>query len=82
MRRELEALVLTARWMHAKDPLWFVPAARTLDRERISILLDFSKWLVRQVPGFNGGMSAAWEPAEYANGVDESQINWNVSLTW
>lgn len=82
MRRELKLFALTARWMQSKDPLWFVPMAKPIGNERMSILLDFSEWLKRTLPKLDANMSASWEHAEGAGGSDENHIKWNVSVFW
>ncbi len=82
LRRELGLVALTARWLHANDPLWFVPLASPVERERLSLLIDFSHWLARKLPELDARMSASWEHIEDARGVDDNQVNWNVQLTW
>jgi hypothetical protein len=82
LRRQLQTFALTARWMQAKDPLWFVPEASPIGRERLSLLLDFSSWLTRLMPGVDAGMSTSWEHSEDAAGQDDNQFRWDFSLSW
>ncbi|TVQ36721.1 MAG: hypothetical protein EA370_07855 [Wenzhouxiangella sp.] len=82
LSRDLGWVGLTARWLHANDPLWFVPLASPVERERLSLLLDFSKWLAQVLPDLDGKMSASLEHIEDARGVDDNQVKWNVQLTW
>lgn len=80
--RNLGRVALKARWLRANDPLWFVPLASPVERERLSLLLDFSRWLAARLPDMDANMSASWEQVEDAQGVDDNQINWNVKLSW
>ncbi len=82
LRRQLQTIALTARWMQAKDPLWFVPEASPIGRERLSLLLDFSSWLTGLMPGVDAGMSTSWEHSEDAAGQDDNQFRWDFSLSW
>ncbi len=82
LERDLGLVALKARWLYANDPLWFVPLASPVERERLSLLLDFSKWLANKLPGMEARMSASWEQVEDARGVDDHQVQWNVELTW
>ncbi|MCC5864810.1 MAG: hypothetical protein JJU31_06830 [Wenzhouxiangella sp.] len=82
LSRQLGLVALTARWLHANDPLWFVPLATPVERERVSLLLDFSQWLVEKLPQVEASMSASWEHVEDARGVDDKQVRWNVELSW
>lgn len=82
LRRQLRQIALTARWMQSRDPLWFVPEATPVGRERLSLLLDFSSWLSEMMPGLNAGMSASWEHSEDAAGKDDNQLRWDFSLSW
>ena len=80
--RKLELIEITARWMQADDPLWFVPVAEPIGRERLSLLLDFGDWIRRALPRFDADMSASWERAEQAGGGEDNQVNWNLSVFW
>ena len=82
LKRQLRQIALTARWMQSKDPLWFVPEATPIGRERLSLLLDFSSWLTELMPGLDAGMSASWEHSEDAAGQDDNQLRWDFSLSW
>jgi hypothetical protein len=82
LRRELGWVALSARWLHASDPLWFLPLASPVERERLSLLLDFSQWLVGKLPYIEADMSASWDHVEDARGVDDNQFKWNLMLTW
>lgn len=82
LRRELGLVALSARWLHANDPLWFLPLASPVERERLSLLLDFSQWLVEKLPQIDANMSASWDHVEDARGVDDNQFKWNLLLTW
>jgi len=79
---KLGLLDVTARFMRAGDPLWFMPASTPADSRRFSLLLDFGAWLKDEFPGLEADMSASFDRTEQSNGVDDSQVNWNVSLTW
>ncbi len=78
----LGLLDVTARFMRAGDPLWFMPVSTPADSRRFSLLLDFGAWLKEEFPGLEADMSASFDRTEQSNGVDDSQVNWNVSLTW
>lgn len=82
LRRELGLFALSARWLYANDPLWFVPLASPVEQERLSVLIDFSQWLVERLPHIKANMSAAWDYVEDARGVDDNQFNWNLLLSW
>ena len=82
LKRQLRQIALTARWMQSNDPLWFVPEATPIGRERLSLLLDFSSWLTDLMPGLDAGMSASWEHSEDAAGKDDNQLRWDFSLSW
>lgn len=82
LRREFGLVALTARWLHANDPLWFVPLSSPVERERISLLVDFGQWLLRHWPERDAGMSASWDQVEDARGVDDHQFKWNLYLSW
>jgi hypothetical protein len=73
---------ITARYMRAGDPLWFMPLSTPSDSSRFSLLLDFGTWLKEGFPGLEADMSASFDRTEQSNGVDDNQVNWNVSLTW
>ena len=82
LRRELGLVALSARWLHASDPLWFLPLASPVERERLSLLLDFSQWLVEKLPQIEANMSASWDHVEDARGIDDNQFKWNLLLSW
>lgn len=82
LSRELGLFALSARWLHANDPLWFVPLASPVEQERLSLLIDFSQWLVDKLPHLKANMSAAWDYVEDARGFDDNQFNWNLLLSW
>lgn len=82
LSRQLKAFALTARWMQARDPLWFVPEASPVGRESLSLLLDFSAWLSGLMPGMDAGMSASWRHTEDAEGRDDNHFRWDFSLSW
>jgi hypothetical protein len=82
LSRDLDLLVLSARWMQARDPLWFLPVAQPLGSERLSVLVDFSQWLTQSLPKLDARMSASWEHYEVINGVDDNQFKWDFSLSW
>ncbi len=82
LSRNLGNVAFKARWLRANDPLWFVPLASPVERERLSLLLDFSRWLAARLPDMDANMSASWEQVEDAQGVDDNRINWNVKLSW
>jgi hypothetical protein len=82
LTRQLHTFALTARWMQAKDPLWFVPEADPVGRESLSLLLDFSSWLGRIMPGMDAGMRASWRHTEDAEGRDDNHFRWDFSLSW
>jgi hypothetical protein len=82
LRRQLHAFALTARWMQAKDPLWFVPEASPVGRQSVSLLLDFSSWLTDLMPGMEAGMRASWRHSEDAQGRDDNHFRWDFSLSW
>lgn len=75
-------LDVSARFMRAGDPLWFMPISTPADSRRVSLLFDFGAWLKEELPGVEADMSASFERAEQTNGIDDNQVNWNVSLTW
>lgn len=82
LSRQLQAFALTARWMQAGDPLWFVPEASPVGRESLSLLLDFSSWLTGLMPGMDAGMSASWRHTEDAEGRDDNHFRWDFTLSW
>jgi hypothetical protein len=82
LRRNLGVIALSARWLHGNDPLWFVPMASSVERERLSVLIDFSRWLVERLPKINANMSASWDHVEDARGAEDNQLKWNFHLTW
>ncbi|MGY6631287.1 MAG: hypothetical protein ACXIUL_09800 [Wenzhouxiangella sp.] len=82
LERDLGPLAVTARWLHANDPLWFLPLATPVERERVSLGLDFSRWLLQSVPVADGKMSASIDYVEDAAGVDHQQVQWSIELTW
>ena len=73
---------VSTRFMQAGDPIWFMPIATPADSRRFSLLLDFGAWLKQELPGLKANMSASFDRTEQSNGSDDSQVNWNVSLTW
>lgn len=82
LSRKLELVAMTARWMRARDPLWFVPTATTIGTNRLSMLLDFSAWISAYVPRLNPSLSASWERREDAQGADDDRIRWDFSVRW
>ncbi len=82
LSRQLHTFALTARWMQAKDPLWFVPEASPVGRQNLSVLLDFSSWLTGLMPGVDAGMKASWQHTEDAEGRDDNYFRWDFSLSW
>lgn len=82
LSRQLQSFALSARWMQARDPLWFVPEADPIARESLTLLLDFSSWMSRMVPGMDAGMSASWRHSEDAEGRDDNYFRWDFSLSW
>lgn len=85
LRRRLDDLSVTARWAHAKDPLWFVPVAAPIGSERLSLGLDFDRWLTAVWPrAAEAAMGVSWEWTQVAAGDagGDSRVNWNLSLTW
>lgn len=81
LERALGPLAVTARWLHANDPLWFLPLAAPVERERVSLGLDFSRWLMQAVPAANAKMSASIDHVEDAAGVYDHQLQWSIELT-
>ncbi len=82
LERDLGPLAVTARWLHANDPLWFLPLAAPVERERVSLGLDFSRWLMQSMPAAGGKMSASIDHVEDAAGDDYQQLKWSIELTW
>ncbi len=82
LRRQLHAFAMTARWMQAKDPLWFVPEAAPVGQQSLSLLLDFSSWLSGLMPGMDAGMKTSWEHTEDADGREDNHFRWDFSLSW
>ncbi len=82
LSRQLHTFALTARWMQAKDPLWFIPEASPVGRQSVSLLLDFSSWLTGLMPGMEAGMQASWRHSEDADGRDDNHFRWDFSLSW
>jgi len=82
LSRQLHTFALTARWMQAKDPLWFVPEASPVGRQNLSVLLDFSSWLTGLMPGMDAGMKASWQHTEDAEGRDDNHFRWDFTLSW
>ncbi|MGY6587930.1 MAG: hypothetical protein ACXIUB_06520 [Wenzhouxiangella sp.] len=82
LERDLGPFAVTARWLHANDPLWFLPLATPVERERVSLGLDFSRWLMQSVPAADGKMSASIDYVEDAAGADHQQLQWSLELTW
>jgi|GEM_PF-3714793 len=82
LSRRIALVAMTARWMRARDPLWFVPTATPIGTNRLSMLLDFSAWVSAFVPRLNPGLSASWERREDAQGVDDDRIRWDFSVRW
>ncbi|MFU8832838.1 MAG: hypothetical protein ACNA7J_11885 [Wenzhouxiangella sp.] len=80
--RNLGLVALSARWLRANDPLWFMPLASAIERERLSLLIDFSSWLVGKLPRMDASLSASWEQVEDARGTDDNQLKWNFQLAW
>ena len=81
LERDLGPLAVTARWLHANDPLWFLPLAAPVERERLSLGVDFSRWLALALPAAGGKMSATVDHVEDAAGVDDRQLQWSIELT-
>lgn len=82
LRRELELLAVIARWAHAKDPLWFEPAAAPIGGERLSLGLDFDPWLSGLWPRTDTAMVASWQWTQTAAGTGDNRLNWNFSMYW
>lgn len=82
LQRDLGWLGLRARWLHAHDPLWFLPLASPVERERVSLGVDLSRWLLESLPGTQGRLSASLDHVEDARGDDYQQVQWSLELTW
>lgn len=80
VERKLGPLAVTARWLHANDPLWFLPLAAPVERERVSLGLDFSDWLMQTVPAAKAKMTASIDHVEDAAGVYDHQLHWSIEL--
>lgn len=82
LRRELDMIILTARWAHARDPLWFAPMAAPVGRERVSLGLDFNPWLAGVWPRADTAMVASWERTQGEAGIGYNRLNWSFSMFW
>lgn len=85
LTRHLPAMSVSADWMHAADPMWFMPQIGQRSN-RMNMRLDFSRAVASLMPEVTPQMAVQWNWSQARSRTDaiagDSLVRLNMAVLW